>query len=156
MKKLVSILSLTLMLFVVSACGNDEPKLSETGTLSLGCRDAATIVERNFRNNNLLTLQTDFPEIKVSSIYSLTAVPPTIAYVGIFDSLTEIPLAASGAFSKVSELRDYGGYIIKLKQTKMGTNETIDITLRLFVTYESQDVDGIPQSIKVDYEIYRP
>ena len=145
-------LPLVIFLLFFTSC-SDEPEYSESGVFRMSLDEGYLLKDK--KNNNLLTLTADYPILKVSSIFSLTAKAPEITYLGQFHDLVEIPIETSETFSSQATIHNLGGYLIKMELIKSGTNSTEKCIIKLLIKEGPFYTDDAPAYLDVEYEIYR-
>ena len=152
MKRLINLVSgVILSLLLFTSC-DDELEYSNGGNFRMSMEEGYLIKDGS---NNLLTLTASYPILKVSSVFSLTASAPEIAYVGQFHDMVEIPISTNEMFSSQATIHNCGGYIVKMNLIKPGKNETEKCIIKLFIKEGPAYEEDLPDYLDVEYEIYR-
>lgn len=145
--------TILLSLVAFASCDTEEePIMTEEGTFTMSVKDGYILKEGN---KNILSLTVSYPMLNVSSIFSLTAKAPEIAYVGQYSVIEQIPMVADEQFSTRAVIHDGGGYLIKTTLIKSGTSETVDCVIKMLVRERQKNEDGEPASLEVRYQFYR-
>lgn len=153
-KTILWLFFLPIILFTSCSVEHKEELMSspiEAGTLNLPLNGGSII---KLGSNNLLSLEIDYPNMKVSSIFSNVSEPPMIKYVGQMDNISLIPLSLNDYFdSNTSTITNHGCYIIKMARYNAASSSSQKILIRMRIV-EHIGITTADSSLDIQYQIF--